>query len=79
MTQNGMGKTMARPLKFLFEFPPIHGIFDMGFGIIYIFGEMHESEIENVIVHETVHHVLMRVAGKNTSLKLDNIYEQLDS
>lgn len=69
---------MAKSLKFVFEFPPIHGVFDMGFGVIYIFGGMHESEIENIIVHETVHHVLQRLAGEKASLKLDNIYRQLD-
>ncbi len=70
---------MAKSLKFVFEFPPIHGAFDTGYGIIYIFGGMHESEIENIIVHETVHHVLLNVAGKRASLKLDNIYKMLDS
>jgi hypothetical protein len=70
---------MAKSLRFVFEFPPIHGLFDMGFGVVYIFGEMHESEIENIIVHETVHHVLQKLAGKKACLKLDNIYEQLDN
>jgi hypothetical protein len=74
-----MGTAMAKSLKFVFQFPPIHGIFDTGFGIIYVFGGMHESEIENIIVHETVHYVLMKMAGKRASLKLDNIYEQLDN
>lgn len=40
---------------------------------------MHDCEIENIIVHETVHYVLLRIAGKRASLKLDNIYQQLDS
>ena len=70
---------MARSLKFVFEFPPVHGVFDTGCGVIYIFGGMHESEIEDILVHETVHHVLLRVAGKRASLKLDNIYKELDS
>lgn len=74
-----MGTAMAKSLKFVFQFPPIHGIFDTGCGIIYVFGGMHESEIENIIVHETVHYVLMKMAGKRASLKLDNIYEQLDN
>jgi hypothetical protein len=73
------GKTMAKSLKFVFQFPPIHGVFDTGYGVIYIFGGMHESEIENIIVHETAHHVLLKVAGKRASLKLDNIYELLDN
>ena len=55
---------MTRPLRFVFRFPPIHGVFDSGYGIVYIFGGLHESEIENIIVHETLHYVLLRVAGK---------------
>jgi hypothetical protein len=70
---------MARPLKFIFQFPPIHGVFDAGYGVVYIFGGMHESEIDNVIVHETLHYVLLRIAGKRASLKLDRIYSELDS
>ena len=70
---------MARPLRFIFRFPPINGIFDAGYGVVYIFGTLHESEIENIIVHETLHYVLLRVAGKRASLKLDRIYTELDS
>ena len=69
---------MAKPMKFVFEFPPIHGVFDAGYGVVYIFGGLHESEIENIIVHETLHYVLLSVAGKRASLKLDNIYTELD-
>jgi hypothetical protein len=69
---------LARPMKFIFRFPPIHGVFDAGYGVIYIFGALHESEIENVIVHETLHHVLLNVAGKRASLKFDRIYTQLE-
>ncbi len=69
---------MARQLKFVFEFPPIHGVFDSGYGVVYVFGSMHESEIENILVHETLHFVLLRVAGKRASLKLDRIYAELD-
>ena len=69
---------MARPMKFIFQFPPIHGVFDAGYGVIYIFGALHESEIENIIAHETLHHVLLNVAGKRASLKLDRIYTQLE-
>jgi hypothetical protein len=69
---------MARPLRFIFQFPPIQGIFDAGYGVVYIFGGLHESEIENIIVHETLHYVLLRIAGKRASLKLDRIYEQFD-
>jgi hypothetical protein len=65
-------------MKFIFRFPPIHGVFDAGYGVIYIFGSLHESEIENIIVHEALHHVLHNVAGKRASLKLDRIYTQLE-
>jgi hypothetical protein len=74
-----MRTAMTRPLRFVFQFPPIHGIFDAGYGIVYIFGGLHEGEIEDIIVHETLHYVLLRVAGKRASLKLDRIYTQLDS
>ena len=70
---------MVRSLEFVFQFPPIQGMFDTGCGTIYIFGGMHDCKIENIIVHETVHYVLLRIAGKRASLKLDNIYQQLDS
>ena len=69
---------MARPLRFLFQFPPIHGVFDSGYGVIYIFGELHESEIENTIVHETLHYVLSRVVGRKASMRLDRIYTHFD-
>ena len=72
------GTAMAKSLKFVFQFPPIHGIFDAGYGIVYIFGGLYEGEIENVIVHETLHYVLLRVAGKKACLKLDRIYTELD-
>jgi hypothetical protein len=68
---------MARSMEFVFEFPPIHGVFDTGFGIIYIFGELHENEMEDIIVHETLHYVLLRMAGKRASLRLDKIYAQI--
>lgn len=74
-----LGTPLTRPLKFVFTFPPIHGVFDSGYGVVYIFGGLHESEIENIIVHETLHYVLMRVAGKRASLKLDNIYTVADT
>jgi len=70
---------MAKPLKFVFEFPPIHGVFDAGYGVVYIFGGLHESDIENIIVHETLHYVLLRIAGKRASLRLDRIYSEMDS
>ena len=69
---------MARSLRFIFEFPPIHGVFDTGYGVVYVFGGLHESEIENILVHETLHYVLLRVAGKRASLRLDRIYTQLE-
>lgn len=68
---------MARALEFVFQFPPIHGIFDMGFGLIYVFGELHENEIEDILEHETLHFVLLRVAGKKASLRLDRVYAQV--
>jgi hypothetical protein len=74
-----VGTEMARLLKFVFEFPPINGVFDAGYGVVYIFGQLHESCIENIIVHETLHYVLLRIAGKRASLKLDKIYTQLDN
>jgi len=70
---------MARSLEFVFQFPPIQGVFDTGFGIVYIFGELHENEIEDVIVHESMHYVLLKIAGKRASLKLDRIYNELIS
>lgn len=75
---SGEGK-MAKSIEFVFQFPPIQGIFDTGYGIVYIFGELHENEIEDIIVHETLHYVLQKVAGKRTSLKLDRIYEKAQS
>jgi len=69
---------MAKTMEFVFQFPPIHGVFDAGYGVIYIFGSMYEGEIENILVHETLHFVLLRVAGKKASLKLDRIYTEMD-
>jgi hypothetical protein len=74
-----LGTPITRPLRFVFQFPPIHGAFDAGDGIVYVFGGLHESEIEDIIVHETLHYVLLRVAGTRASLKLDNIYTVFDS
>jgi hypothetical protein len=68
---------MAKVLEFVFQFPPIHGVFDTGFGVVYVFGELHENEIEDVLEHETLHFVLLRVAGKKASLKLDRVYSQI--
>jgi len=68
---------MARALEFVFQFPPIYGVFDTGCGLVYIFGELHENEIEDIIAHETLHYVLHRVAGKKASLRLDRIYSQI--
>jgi len=70
---------MAKVLNFVFQFPPIQGVFDTGYGVVYIFGELHENEIENIIVHETLHYVLLKIAGKKASLKLDRIYTQFDN
>ena len=68
---------MAKVLEFVFQFPPVHGVFDTGFGIVYIFGELHENEIEDILAHETLHYVLLRVAGKRASLRLDRVYSQI--
>jgi len=68
---------MAKVLEFVFEFPPIHGVFDTGYGVVYVFGELHENEIEDILEHETLHFVLLRVAGKKASLKLDKVYSQV--
>ncbi len=74
-----VGTAMAKSLEFVFQFPPIQGVFDMGCQIIYVFGELHENDIEDIIVHETMHYVLLKVAGKRASLRLDNICQQLDT
>ena len=68
---------MAKVLEFVFQFPPVHGVFDTGFGIVYIFGELHENEIEDILAHETLHYVLLRVAGKRASLRLDRVYSEI--
>lgn len=70
---------MVKAMRFIFRFPPIHGVFDAGYGLVYIFGELHEGEIENIIMHETLHYVLLRVAGRRASLKLDRIYTELEN
>jgi hypothetical protein len=68
---------MAKELELIFQFPPIHGSYDEGYGRAYIFGEMHEDEIEDLIHHESLHYVIEKVAGKRASLKLDRIYNEL--
>jgi len=68
---------MAKSVEFVFQFPPIQGVFDTGYGVVYIFGTLHENEIEDIIIHETLHFVLLKVAGKRTSLKLDRIYHKI--
>ncbi|HKZ93971.1 MAG TPA: hypothetical protein VJ249_05260 [Candidatus Bathyarchaeia archaeon] len=68
---------MAKSLEFVFQFPPIYGVFDTGCGVVYVFGEIHDTDIEDVIVHETLHYVLLRVVGKKASLKLDRIHSQV--
>jgi len=69
---------LLKQLNFIFTFPPIHGVFDTGNGTIYIFGEQHEEEIEEVIKHETLHYTVQRVAGKRASLKLDKVWSKID-
>ena len=68
---------MAKVIEFVFQSPPIHGVFDTGYGVVYVFGELHETEIEDILEHETLHFVLLRVAGKKASLKLDRVYSQV--
>lgn len=70
---------MAKSLEFIFEFPPICGVFDTGHAVIYIFGELHENDMEDIIAHETLHFVLLRVVGKRASLKLDRVHSLLTS
>jgi len=70
---NGKQAYMAKSVEFVFQFPPIQGVFDTGFGVVYIFGELHEDEIEDIIVHETLHYVVQKTAGTRASLKLDRI------
>ncbi len=68
---------MQRRVQFHFCYPPsIFGVYDTGDGIIYIFGE-HDGEIEDVLSHETLHWVVQKVAGKQASLNLDNIPQEL--
>lgn len=68
---------MAKRLEFVFMFPPIHGVFDTGYGTVYIFGELHENEIEDIMTHETLHYALLKAGGKKASLKLDRVYAQI--
>ncbi len=70
---------MAKSVQFVFEFPPIQGAFDTGHGVVYIFGELHEDEIEDVIDHETLHYVVQKTAGKRASLKLDRVHNVIRS
>jgi len=70
---------MAKSLEFVFQFPPIYGVFDTGFGVVYIFGEQHEDVVEDVIVHETLHYVIQKVAGKRASLKFDRVYGEIST
>jgi len=76
-TQPKVKRKMAKSLEFVFQFPPIQGVFDTGYGVVYIFGTLHENEIEDIIIHETLHYVLLKVAGKRTSLKLDRVYNEV--
>lgn len=78
-TRTQRERIMAKSIEFVFQFPPIQGVFDTGYDIVYIFGTLHENEIENIIAHETLHYVLKKVAGKRTSLKLDRISNKVES
>jgi hypothetical protein len=63
-------------LQLRFCFPPLYGVYDTGDGTIYIFGD-HDGEIEDVLSHEFLHWVIQKIAGKQTSLALDNIPPEL--
>jgi len=65
-----------RRLQFRFCFPPIYGIYDTGDGLIYVFGEQ-DGKIEDVLSHEALHWTVQKMAGKQTSLDLDNIPPKL--
>jgi len=69
---------MAKQLKFIFEFPPIHGVFNTGCGEVYIFGDMHEDQIESTLTHETLHYAIEKVAGKKASLRYDKVYSYVE-
>ena len=62
----------TQTLQLRFCFPPLYGIYDTGEGTIYIFGEQ-DGQIEDVLNHEFLHWVIQKIAGKQTSLDLDNI------
>ena len=67
----------TRRVKFRFCYPSsIHGIYDTGEGIVYIFGQ-HDGNIEDVLSHEVLHWAVQKVAGKQASLDLDYILEEL--
>lgn len=72
-----MGNSVAKSLEFIFQFPPVHGVFDTGYEIVYIFGEMYENEIEDIISHETLHYAVQKIAGKRASLKIDRVYDNI--
>ncbi|UCB60660.1 MAG: hypothetical protein JSW72_00950, partial [Candidatus Bathyarchaeota archaeon] len=69
------GLKMRRP-EFRFYFPPIYGIYDLGDGTIYVFGE-HDEKIEDVLGHEVLHWAVQKMAGKQASLDLDNVCPEL--
>jgi hypothetical protein len=66
----------TQTLQLRFCFPPLYGIYDTGEGTIYIFGEQ-DDQIEDVLSHEFLHWVIQKIAGKQTSLALDNIPPKL--
>lgn len=63
---------MARRLQFRFYFPPLYGIYDMGDGVIYVFGD-HDGKIEDILSHEVLHWAVQKIAGKQACLDLDNV------
>jgi len=65
-------------VQFNFHFPSsVYGIYDTGDGMIYIFGEHCDGEIENVLNHEVLHWTVQKVAGKQASLDLDSVPKEL--
>jgi len=65
---------MKRRVQFRFHYPgSIFGIYDTGSGVVFIFGDYNEGDIEEVLSHETLHWAVQKLAGKDASIKLDNV------
>jgi hypothetical protein len=67
---------MRRRVQFRFCFPPIYGIYDLGDGVIYVFGD-HDGKIEDILSHEVLHWAVQKMAGKQASLDLDSVCSEL--